>query len=142
MSDATIKENAPETLHEAQGTPTEPESHAPGKGELLALENAIFRKHIEALTAEIAELRAKYDIKADPADTLTEDVRELKVQFAELKTLVQNLPAQMHQQQPAAQPMPQAQPQWLNTAPQTMTIPYISTPSYTPLMPAGTTLFR
>lgn len=141
MSDATIKENAPETPSEPQVTPTEPESHAPGKGDLLALENAIFRKHIESLTAELEELRSKYDIKADPADTLTEDVRELKAQFAELKTLVQNLPAQMHQQQPAAPPIPQAQPQWLNTAPQTMTIPYISTPSYTPLMPAGT-MFR
>lgn len=141
MSDTATKENAQETPLEAQVTPTEPESHAPGKGELLALENAIFRKHIEALTAELAELRAKYNVNADPADTLTEDVRELKAQFAELKTLVQNLPAQMHQQQPAAAPqMPQPQAPW--TAPQTMTIPYISTPSYTPLMPAGTTLFR
>ena len=141
MSDTATKENAPETPRESQTAATEPESHALGKGELLALENAIFRKHIEALTAELAELRSKYDIKADPADTLTEDVRELKAQFAELKTLVQNLPAQMHQQTPVTQPMPQAQPQWLNTAPQTMTIPYISTPSYTPLMPAGT-MFR
>ena len=139
MSDATIKENAPETPPEPQVTPTEPESHAPGKGELLALENAIFRKHIEALTAELTELRAKYNINADPADTLTEDVRELKAQFAELKTLVQNLPAQMHQQPTAVPPIPQTQAPW--AAPQTMTIPYISTPSYTPLMPAGT-MFR
>ena len=139
MSETTIKENATETPQEAQATPTEPESHAPEKGELLALENAIFRKHIEALTAELAELHEKYDLKAEPADTLTADVRELKAQFAELKTLVQNLPSQMHQQPAAVPPMPQAQAPW--TAPQTMTIPYISTPSYTPLMPAGT-MFR
>lgn len=139
MSETTIKENALETPQEAQATPTEPESNAPEKGELLALENAIFRKHIEALTAELTELRAKYNINADPADTLTEDVRELKAQFAELKTLVQNLPSQMHQQPAAVPPMPQAQAPW--TAPQTMTIPYIATPSYTPLMPAGT-MFR
>lgn len=139
MSDTATKENAQGTPLETQVTQTEPESHAPGKGELLALENAIFRNHIEALTAELAELRAKHNINADPADTLTEDVRELKAQFAELKTLVQNLPAQMHQQQQTAPPMPQAQTPW--AAPQTMTIPYISTPSYTPLMPAGT-MFR
>jgi hypothetical protein len=140
MSDATIKENAPETPSAPQVTPTEPESHAPGKGELLALENAIFRKHIEALTAELAELRSKYNINADPADTLTGEVRELKA-------MLQNLTAQMQQVQQAqqqhqgTQPMPQPV-QWQTAQPQHFGVPYIQTPNYTPLMPATTTLFR
>ena len=82
MNEEEVKETAPETPQETQEPQSQPETPAPGKAELAALENAIFRKHIDAMNAELAELRAKYDLKVDPTDTLTEDVRELKGQFA------------------------------------------------------------
>lgn len=134
-----IKDVAQETPQEPQQTLPEPETPPQGKAELAALENAIFRKHIDALNTELAELRKKYDIKQDPADTLAEEVRELKGQFAELKAMLQNLPAQMQQQTTPINPSPTPPQQW--QTPQAFNLPYISTPSYTPLMPA-TPLFR
>jgi uncharacterized coiled-coil DUF342 family protein len=143
MSDTATKEYAQETPIEAQTTATEPETPAMSKGELAAIENAIFRKHIDALNAELAELHAKYDAKTDPADTLTGEVRELKGQFAELKALLQNLTAQVQQAQQHQNTQPMPQPvQWQTAQPQHFGVPYIQTPNYTPLMPAATTLFR
>jgi chromosome segregation ATPase len=142
MSNKQTKENATDTTQETpQGTAeSEP---TPGKAELAALENAIFRKHIDAMNAELAELRAKYDINTDPADTLTGEVRELKEQFSELKTLLQNLTAQVQQVQQGTQTQPMPQPmQWQTAQPQHFGVPYIQTPNYTPLMPAATTIFR
>lgn len=140
MNEEEVKETAPETPQETQEPQSQPETPVPGKAELAALENAIYRKHLEALSSELAELREKYDLKVDPADTLAEEVRELKGEFAELKSMLQNLPAQMQQQQQTP-PMPQ-QMQWQPPAPQPIGVPYIQTPNYTPLMPATTTLFR
>ena len=143
MNEEEVKETAAEPPQETQETQTQPETPAPGKAELAALENAIYRKHLEALSSELAELRARRDLKADPTDTLTEEVRELKGQFAELKSMLQNLPAQMQQQQHTAPPPPMPQQmQWTPPAPQPIGVPYIQTPNYTPLMPATTTLFR
>ena len=143
MNEEEVKETAPETPQETRDPQPQPETPAPGKAELAALENAIYRKHLEALSSELAELRAKYDLKVDPADTLAEEVRELKGEFAELKSMLQNLPAQMQQQQQTAPPPPMPQQmQWQPPAPQPIGVPYIQTPNYTPLMPATTTLFR
>ena len=143
MSNKQIKENATETTQETPQGTAEPETPTPGKAELAALENAIFRKHIDAMNAELAELRAKYDINADPADTLTGEVRELKEQFSELKALLQNLTAQVQQVQQGTQTQPMPQPmQWQTAQPQHFGLPYIQTPNYTPLMPAATTIFR
>lgn len=143
MNEEEVKEPAPETPQETQEPQSQPETPAPGKAELAALENAIYRKHLEALSSELAELRERYDLKVDPADTLAEEVRELKGQFAELKAMLQNLPAQMQQQQQTAPPPPMPQPvQWQTAQPQHFGVPYIQTPNYTPLMPATTTLFR
>ena len=140
MSNKQIKENATETTQETPQGTAEPETPTPGKAELAALENAIFRKHIDAMNAELAELRAKYDINADPANTLTGEVRELKEQFSELKSLLQTLTSQV-QQGTQTQPMPQPM-QWQTAQPQHFGVPYIQTPNYTPLMPAATTIFR
>lgn len=143
MNEEEVKETAPETPQETQEPQIQPETPAPGKAELAALENAIYRKHLEALSSELAELRTRYDLKVDPADTLAEEVRELKGQFAELKAMLQNLPAQMQQQQQTTPPPPMPQPvQWQTAQPQHFGVPYIQTPNYTPLMPATTTLFR
>lgn len=147
MNDEENKFNSAETPTGAPEASTVPETPVMSKGELAALENAIFRKHIDALNAELAELHAKCDVKTDPADTLTGEVRELKGQFAELKALLQNLTAQMQQVQQAqqqhqsTQQMPQPV-QWQTAQPQHFGVPYIQTPNYTPLMPATTTLFR
>lgn len=143
MSEKEIKSNAAETPTGTPEASSPPETPAMSKGELAALENAIFRKHVESINAELAELHAKYDVKADPADTLTGEVRELKGQFAELKALLQNLTAQVQQaqQHQGTQPMPQPV-QWQTAQQQHFGVPYIQTPNYTPLMPATTTLFR
>lgn len=140
MSNKQIQENATEPDKETPQWTAEPETPTPGKAELAALENAIFRKHIDAMNAELAELHAKYDVKTDPADTLADEVRELKA-------MLQNLTAQMQQVQQAqqqhqgTQAMPQPV-QWQTAQPQHFGVPYIQTPNYTPLMPATTTLFR
>ncbi|MBO7330084.1 MAG: hypothetical protein J6W00_15080 [Lentisphaeria bacterium] len=144
MSEEENKANATETPAGAPEASPPPEPPAMGKAELAALENAIFRKHIDAINAELAELHAKYDVKADPADTLTGEVRELKGQFAEMKALLQNLAAQVQQAQPqhqGTQPIPQPV-QWQTAQPQHFGVPYIQTQNYTPLMPAATTIFR
>lgn len=143
MSEEENKANATETPAGTPEASPPPETPVMGKGELAALENAIFRKHVESINAELAELHAKYDVKTDPADTLTGEVRELKGQFAELKALLQNLTAQVQQaqQHQGTQAMPQPV-QWQTTQPQHFGVPYIQTPNYTPLMPATTTLFR
>lgn len=139
MSEEEIKSNAAETPTGTPEASTPPETPAMGKGELAALENAIFRKHVESINAELAELHAKYDVKTDPADTLADEVRELKA-------MLQNLTAQMQQVQQAQQHQgTQAMPQpvqWQTAQPQHFGVPYIQTPNYTPLMPATTTLFR
>ncbi len=140
MSEEEIKATAAEAPTGTPEASTAPETPAMGKGELAALENAIFRKHVESINAELAELHAKYDVKTDPADTLADEVRELKA-------MLQNLTAQMQQVQQAqqqhqgTQPMPQPV-QWQTAQPQHFGVPYIQTPNYTPLMPATTTLFR
>lgn len=143
MSEEEIKATAAEAPTGTPEASAPPEPPAMSKGELAALENAIFRKHIDAMNAELAELHAKYDVKTDPADTLTGEVRELKGQFAELKAMLQNLTAQVQQaqQHQGTQPMPQPV-QWQTAQPQHFGVPYIQTPNYTPLMPATTTLFR
>lgn len=139
MSEEEIKANATETPAGTPEASPPPESPAMGKGELAALENAIFRKHLDAMNAELAELHAKYDVKTDPADTLADEVRELK-------SMLQNLTAQMQQVQQAQQQHQGTQAmqpvQWQTAQPQHFGVPYIQTPNYTPLMPATTTLFR
>lgn len=116
--------------------------------EQIVLENEAYRRHMEALNAEILEIRNRFGVTDTPVDSvavLSGEVSELKSGFSELKEILhkiegqQNAPAasvpQQTQQawfpQMVQQPMMQPAPMFNSPA-----LPYIQTPSYAPIMPA------
>ena len=136
-TDNEIKESPPavtEPEREQEQTPSE-------SNELLQLEVYAYRRHFDALNAELAEIRSKHGANISPEDrvnALAGEVAEIKKDFSELKEIitqaVKNNASQSAQNTAHHQWQPQAYFPQANFL-QSPGLPYLSTPSYMPIMP-------
>lgn len=147
MDDEKTTEVIPENQPENVSVNSDP---TPGNdNERIALENEAYHRHMEALNAEILEIRNRFGVTDKPVDSvavLSGEVSELKSGFSELKEILQKIEEQRNA--PAASIPQQAQQAWfpqmvqqpamMQTAPMfnSPALPYIQTPSYAPIMPA------
>ena len=111
-----------------------------------------YKRCFAALQSELAEIEQQYgadsESASDPLKELAGEVSGFKSEMAELRKMIENLrnaPAVTSQQAPQ---IPQQQaPQYYYQQPQppmvtAATLPYLQTPSFTPLMPAMPTFNR
>ena len=122
------------------------------KRDKLTAQLDAYKRCFAALQTELAEIEQQFGADSEPAsDPLKElagEVSGFKSEMAELRKMIENLrnaPAVASQQTPQ---IPQQQmPQYYYQQPQSpmvtaATLPYLQTPSFTPLMPAMPTFNR
>lgn len=118
----------------------------------LAAQLDAYKRCFAALQAELAEIEQQYGMEetpaSDPLKELAGEVSGFKSEMAELRKMIENLRnAPAVTSQPAPQIPQQQTPQYYYQPPQppmvtAATLPYLQTPSFTPLMPAMPTFTR
>ncbi|MBS1369814.1 MAG: hypothetical protein HPZ91_07660 [Lentisphaeria bacterium] len=147
MDDEKTSEISPEETASAEPVKEEPAAVTDKAAECAALENEAYRRHMEALNAELVEIRTRFgmeDVPVDPVAALSGEVSGLKSGFSEMKAILERIQEQKAEapqspppyQQPAWVPQMVQQPMMQQPMFGAPPLPYIQTPSYTPIMPA------
>ena len=151
MDDEKTSEISPEEAAPAEPVKEEAAAVTDKAAECAALENEAYRRHMEALNAELAEIRARFSVADDPVDpvaALSGEVSGLKTGFSEMKALLEKIQEQRNEaaQSQIQQPSPYQQTTWVPQMMQQPMMqqpmfgapppPYIQTPNYAPVMPA------